>query len=330
MYESKSSEIKISKNYKIIKKIGQGGFGTIYMGSDVRNNSRVALKKTRIRPNKGIPVSCDREIQHLSILNHKNLVKLIDVFSNENFIYLIMELFDYDLGKLLEKIQFSIDKIKFVIYNILEGLSYLHSNSILHRDLKPSNLLISKSGFLKLSDFGLAKKIDINTSNSPSVVSLWYRPPELLFGCDNQTTSIDIWSLGCIFGEMLIGNPIFCGQSEIEQIDLIIKLLGTPNESNWPDLKNLKFFSMFSLKKNSKNSLKENFSKLTHIGLDLISSMLFYDPIQRISANDGLISNYFSENPKICEQQSWKNFIHEVENTYDFKCEEDISSEEDF
>ena len=330
MYESKSCQIKISGNYKIIKKIGQGGFGTIYLGSDLRNNSKVALKKIRIRPNKGKSTSCDREIQHLSVLNHKNLIKLIEVIHSENFIYMVLELFDYDLGKIVEKIQHSIDKIKFVVYNLLEGLSYLHQNSIIHRDLKPSNLLINKTGSLKISDFGLAKKIEKNALNSPSVVSLWYRPPELLFGSDNQTTAIDIWSLGCIFGEMLIGNPIFCGQSEIEQIDLIVKLLGTPEESDWPGLNNLKFFNMFSLKQNSKKNLKNNFSQLSKIGLHLISSMLIYDPIRRISAKDGIISNYFNENPEICEQQSWINFINKIEINGNYHYEDEITSEEDF
>ncbi|RNA41550.1 cyclin-dependent kinase 10 isoform X1 [Brachionus plicatilis] len=330
MNKLESSTGKVTIKYKKFKKIGQGSFGTIYLANDQTTNSKVALKKIRKKPAKYTSISYGREIQHLSSLDHKNVIKLIEVIYGENFIYLVLELCEYDLARLSNKTNFSIDKIKFVIHNVLEGLSYLHSNLIIHRDLKPSNLLISKFGYLKIADFGLAKKVDNEAPNSPTVVTLWYRAPELLFGSDEQTTAIDCWSTACVFAELLVGNPVFPGESEIEQIDLIIKLLGTPGHSAWPGLKDLKFFSMFSLKQQSDSKLKDFFPQLSETGLGLISSLFVYDPLKRASANSSLKSSYFMESPKMCDLQSWINFIDSTCQNDNFDLDQELSSEDEF
>lgn len=186
---------------------------------------------------------------------------------------------------------------------LLSGLDYLHKNYVVHRDLKPSNLLFTDKGVLKIADFGLARCFNMpSKSMSPQVVTLWYRAPEILFQMKCQTddpppSAIDMWAAGCIFGELLLEKPLLPGKTEIEQIDLVINLLGTPNDQIWPGFSSLPICQSYDFKHQPYNNISHIFSSLSASGIRLMNSLLMYDPKRRSSAADCLNSSYLRDPP---------------------------------
>lgn len=181
---------------------------------------------------------------------------------------------------------------------LLKGLEYLHKNYIIHRDLKVSNLLLTDKGLLKIADFGLARKYGSeNDAMSPLVVTLWYRAPELLFQSSHYSKAIDMWAAGCIFGELLLQKPLLPGKSEIQQIDLIIDLLGTPNDKIWPKFSELPIPQSVNLKQQPFNNISQLFSGVSKAGIRLLNLLLMYDPTKRATAEECLQSSYFRETP---------------------------------
>ncbi|RUP48057.1 hypothetical protein BC936DRAFT_145012 [Jimgerdemannia flammicorona] len=182
------------------------------------------------------------------------------------------------------------------MYQLLKGIAYCHEHRVLHRDLKPQNLLINKQkGELKLADFGLARAFGIPVrSYSHEVVTLWYRAPDVLMGSRQYSTSIDVWSAGCIFAEMASGRPLFPGSSIQDQLLRIFKVLGTPTEETWPKVNQLpeykKDFDYFR-----RISLDTLLPKLEPSGIDLLSRLVEFQPEKRISAEAALSHPYFDE-----------------------------------
>jgi len=191
------------EQYEKLAKIGEGTYGTVYKAKDKRTNEVVALKRVRLdEDDEGIPSSALREVSLLKELNHKNIVRIQDVLHSGLKLTIVFEFCDQDLKKYFDTCQGEIDPsiVKSFMYQLLRGLAFCHMNNILHRDLKPQNLLINKNGELKLADFGLARAFGIPVRCfSAEVVTLWYRPPDVLMGAKMYSTSIDIWSAGCIF-----------------------------------------------------------------------------------------------------------------------------------
>lgn len=173
-------------------------------------------------------------------------------------------------------------------YQLLKGIEYCHSNRVLHRDLKPANILIDKEGNLKIADFGLSKVFEYSNSKySHDIITLWYRPPEVLLGCNEYNSSIDIWSFGCIFAEMLLGKPFFQGDSEIGQIFKIFEKMGTPSEENWPGINNFPHFK-FSFPQFKNKDLHSILKDADPNAVDLLYHVLSLDPKKRISAKSAL------------------------------------------
>lgn len=207
-------------------------FYCIDRARDSQNGDIVALKRVRMDQEKdGLPISGLREIQILKQCNHKNIVKLNEVLVGKSLesIFISMEYCEQDLASLLDNMTqpFSESQSKCILLQVFSGLRYLHSHFIIHRDLKVSNLLLTDKGCIKIADFGLARLFSkTELKMTPNVVTLWYRAPELLFGTRIHTTAIDMWAAGCILCELLLHRPMLPGKTEIQQIEMIIDLLG--------------------------------------------------------------------------------------------------------
>lgn len=291
---------KEKETYQKIEKIGEGTYGTVYKAKETKTGKIVALKKIKIEEKEGIPPTTIREISLLKSLSHPSIVHLIDVFYTKNRLYMAMEYYPIDLRKFIDETRKKKEKISLkiinkLIYQILQALEYCHSRGVMHRDIKPQNILLDDQYNVKLADFGLARSVSVPLRTfTQEVVTLWYRPPELILNTKYYSESIDIWSAGTIFCELFTLHPLFAGDSEVDQLVKIIKILGTPIEETWEGLNELiKNFTLEvpftqGLGLNSVLSVNDSF-------LDLISQMFIYDPVKRISAKKALSHEYFKD-----------------------------------
>ena len=302
--------------FEKLNRIGEGTYGVVYRARDLKSGEIVALKKIRMEHEReGMPVCSVREIGLLSQLKHKNIVELLDVVVGRDLdsMFLVMRYCEQDLASLIDHIKapFTESQVKCIMLQLLEGVEYMHRNYVLHRDLKVSNLLLTDKGCLKIADFGLARLVgEPPKPLTPKVVTLWYRAPELLFGADNYLTPLDMWSVGCIFGELLKNKPLLPGKSEANQIDLIVNLLGTPTDNIWPGFSSLPLARQISLKHQPYNNLKHKFPSLSNLGIKLLNDCLMYNPAKRITARRALKCGYFTEKPLPIEPEMMPTYPH--------------------
>lgn len=231
-------------------------------------------------------------------LDHPNIVKLNDVVHEEKKLTLVFEYLDEDLKKYIDENggQIPLETAKYFLYQLLAGVAFCHERKVLHRDLKPQNLLINKETLqLKLADFGLARAFGVPVRNfSNEVVTLWYRAPDVLLGSRKYSTPIDIWSAGCIFGEMMTGKAMFPGSNEADELRLIFKALGTPNEKTWPEVVDLPDWKKYNFPNYAPKKLSELVPGLDdEAGYDLLGKMLQYEPSKRITAAQALKHPFF-------------------------------------
>ncbi|XP_049376659.1 cyclin-dependent kinase G-2-like, partial [Solanum stenotomum] len=304
------------EEFERLNKIGEGTYGVVYKAREKKTGEIVALKKLKISKKdeeEGFPLTFIREINILLTCRHPSIVYVKEVVVgatttklNNDVFYIVMEYLENDLQVLIEKMtrRFSQREVKSLLVQLLEGVKYLHDNWIIHRDLKTSNLLINDKGELKIADFGLARRIQSGHPLKPythEVVTLWYRSPELLIGMNKYSNAIDMWSIGCIMAELLTNKPIFDGKSEIDQINKIFGILGTPDEKIWPGftklcgLNKVKFVNKkhnYSLRKRFP-SISFTDTVLSNSGFDLLNRFLTYDPNKRITAEAALKHAWF-------------------------------------
>ncbi|CAH8449336.1 unnamed protein product [Schistosoma bovis] len=284
--------------YEKLEKIGEGTYGKVYKARNRETHEIVALKRVRLEnDDEGIPSSAFREICLLKELKHKNIVRLFDVLLSESRLTIVFEYCDQDLKKYFDSCNGDIDQntVKLFMFQLLRGLQFCHSHNVLHRDLKPQNLLINDNGELKLADFGLARAYGIPVRQySAEVVTLWYRPPDVLLGAKLYTTSIDMWSAGCIFAEMSnAGRPLFPGYDVDDQLQRIFKLLGTPTESTWPSVVELPDYEPFTVMYPRTMNWHQVVPKMSFRGRDLLQQLVICNPSDRISADQALKHSYF-------------------------------------
>ncbi|OHT09782.1 Cell division control protein 2 like protein [Tritrichomonas foetus] len=286
--------------YEKLEKLGEGTYGIVYKARDTTNNELVAMKVMRLeQEEEGVSSTTLRELTILRIIKHCNVVKMINLSLKENSLTLIFEHLDFDLRKLLAhtKGPLKTNLQRSYGFQLLAGLYFLHTHRVIHRDIKPDNLLLDKEGHLKIGDFGLARffTVPIRTFTD-GVVTLWYRPPEVLLHNDFYELSVDIWSAGCVMAEMARGTPLFRGDSEIDMVHKIFQIFGTPTQETiecFHDLRNNKI-NYFSYEPKNLADLVQS-DDIWFV--DLLSKMLCLDPANRITAKEALQHPYFNEIP---------------------------------
>lgn len=287
------------KSFQKLEKIGEGTYGVVYKAEDKAAGRLVALKKIRIEAEEeGIPATTLREIIILNNLKHPNIIDLLDVVYSGEKMYLVFEYVETDLKKLMleclgGKQKLEPHTVKKIAKQLCSAVAHCHSCSVFHRDLKPQNVLINSNYDAKLADFGLSRLAGIPLRvYTTEIVTLWYRAPELLLGSKYYDASLDVWSLACILVELITFTPLFMGDSEIDQLHKIFRVLGLPKNSDWDGVENLPSYNLAfpNYEPTGLASLIKD-PKLE----SLISQMLVFDPLKRITASKALNHEYFTD-----------------------------------
>ncbi|KAH9910012.1 protein kinase-like domain-containing protein [Xylariomycetidae sp. FL2044] len=291
------------------KKLGEGTYANVYLGFLRSDTTKlVAIKKIKIQKEytEGMAPDAVREIKHLQELSHPNIITLHSVFStkdqNLNLVLEYLPLGDLEmLIRDTERVRYGAADIKAWMGMLTRAIWFCHENFVLHRDIKPNNLLIAADGEVKLADFGLARSFSdpykIMTSN---VITRWYRPPELLFGAKHYSGAVDIWSVGTVFAELVMRTPFIPGNTELEQINLTCRAIGTPTEENWPGVTKLPEYAVDKdiVPVRGKDYYMGMFGTVGAEGVDLLMKTLTLDPKKRITARDMLRHEWWHKDPK--------------------------------
>ncbi|KAJ6871688.1 LOW QUALITY PROTEIN: cell division control protein 2 [Populus alba x Populus x berolinensis] len=299
------------EKYEKLEKVGEGTYGKVYKAKDKLTGQLVALKKTRLQMDEeGVPPTALREVSLLQMLSQSlYVVRLLSVEhidannsddDSKSNLYLVFEFLDTDLKKFIDSHRkgpnprpLSPSLIQSFLFQLCKGVAHCHSHGVLHRDLKPHNLLLDQErGILKIADLGLGRAFTVPLkSYTHEIVTLWYRAPEVLLGSTHYSIAIDMWSVGCIFAEMSRRQALFPGDSELQQLLHIFRLLGTPTEEQWPGVTSLRDWHVYP--KWEPQNLARAVPSLGPQGVDLLSKMLKYDPAERISAKAAMDHPYF-------------------------------------
>ena len=281
--------------------IGAGTYGKVFKAVHVYTKEEVALKKIRMEGERdGFPVTAVREVKLLQSLHHPNIVRLLEVMVENNDCYMVFEYASHDLTGLLFHPNFVLTAAhkKHLIKQLFEGLDYLHRRGVLHRDIKAANILVSNRGELKLADFGLARfykkhKVQDYTNR---VITIWYRPPELLLGETQYGVAVDVWSAACVMMEVFTKHAIFPGDGhEINQLEKIYNILGTPTLEEWPGMKDLAWYDFLRPTAKKSNVFLDKFrERLTPQACQLMQALFVYDPKKRPIAEYVLKHPYFT------------------------------------
>lgn len=313
---------RLVDNFERLNHIEEGSYGWVSRARDINTGEIIALKKLKMDNSPdGFPVTGLREIQTLLAARHENIVYLREVVMGTKMddVFLVMDFLEHDLKTLLDNMRepFLPSEIKTLLLQVISGVEFLHSHWIMHRDLKTSNLLMSNRGEIKIADFGMARYYgDPPPKLTQLVVTLWYRAPELLLGADKYGTEIDMWSIGCIFGELLTKEPLLQGKNEVDQVSKIFTLTGPPTTQTWPSFRSLPNAKSLRLPSTTTaaptgNPLllpRSKFPYITNAGLKLISSLLALNPRSRPTAQECLSHPYFREDPRPKPKEMFPTF----------------------
>jgi cyclin-dependent kinase 12/13 len=327
------------------RQVGEGTYGSVFVARDRLSNEIVALKRINTEQEEnGFPITALREVKILKVLHHVNVVNLKEIVTSKDnteqgaiafpkHVFMVFEYLEYDLTGILEtpEIRLTQDHIKSWSQQLLSGCHYMHTNKVIHRDLKASNLLVNRQGELKIADWGLARSWNSEMKRlTNKVITLWYRPPELLLGCVDYTTQIDMWSVGCIIAEMFRRSGFLKGANEATQLDLIFRTCGHPTKENWPDIdKQCRLWKRFEPAPGEKrfpNRLAEALRAqlphpkwMTDESVTLISKLMELNPESRWSALQALDADYFFENP-IVKQSKDLSMKFAVTTVHEMDC----------
>uniref|UniRef100_F2DGU4 [RNA-polymerase]-subunit kinase n=1 Tax=Hordeum vulgare subsp. vulgare TaxID=112509 RepID=F2DGU4_HORVV len=299
--------------FQKLEKIGSGTYSNVYKAIEVETGAVVALKKVRV-DGVGEAESARFMAREITLLRrlgeHDNVVRLHGLVTSRlataPSLYLVFEYMDHDLTGLVSAAtasgaRFTLPQVKCYMKQLLSGIEHCHNKGVLHRDIKSSNLLVSEDGILKIADFGLATHFDPDNPRpmTSQVITLWYRPPELMLGATHYSVGVDLWSVGCVLAELLLGEPIFPGRTEVEQLHKVFKLCGAPADDYWGKLK-LPHHTF----KPYERCMAQKFKDLEPSTLSLLETLLSIDPEMRGTATDALNSEFFRTEPYACEPSS--------------------------
>ncbi|MFH4975356.1 hypothetical protein AB6A40_002065 [Gnathostoma spinigerum] len=296
----RSSGKTLRDSYAIIAPIGQGSFGLVVKAKHLETGKIVAIKRIALRKDTRSRLEIIRETFALQNVEHRNVVRLVDVLSTSGLVCIVMEFVETDLKTIIDDVYRPLNDAitRFYFSQLLHGVAYLHLIGIMHRDIKPSNILVAKDGTLKISDFGQSCLYfpDENREYENQVASRWYRAPELLYGSVHYDPKVDLWACGCVLAELLNGSPLFAGHSDMEQMGRIAALLGAPNEENWKEWHELPDSNKIAFE-NSRptQNWQKAVASATVDCIDLLQSLLEYSPQKRLSAQEALKHPYLTD-----------------------------------
>merc|ERR1719460_2658319 len=289
------AERQFRSQYDIMEVLGEGTYGKVRKARCRQTGEYRALKQMKLNNrDEGVPSTAIREIAILKELSHENIVRLLDVFCKPGELVLVFELLDTDLKKFMKarSCKLSAAQVKDLSRQLCKGVEFCHANRIMHRDLKPQNLLIDSGSMrLKIADFGLARAFSLPIPQyTHEVITVWYRPLEILLGSKLYSLPVDLWGVGCILAEMATGSPLFAGDSEIDTAFKIFQKLGTPTETEWPGVSDLPDFKTTFPKWKPKGweNIRNTLAQLGPTGVDLLERLMRYNPSTRISAREAL------------------------------------------
>ncbi|KAF1317843.1 Cmgc/cdk/cdk7 protein kinase, partial [Globisporangium splendens] len=279
--------------------LGEGTFGIVHAAVQKSTGRKVAIKQfKRGKFKDGVDFTALREVKLQTELKHPNVVELLDVFVANDTINVVFEILPSNLDDVIKDkaVVLTQGDIKAYMKMLLQGIEYCHDHYVLHRDLKPENLLIGPDGQVKIGDFGLARIYGSPNPNMTSMVcTIWYRPPELLFGAREYSGAVDMWGVGCIFAELMLRMPYLTGMNELDQVGKIFHALGTPTEDVWPGMASLPNYVEFT--PSTAPPMSSIFTAASEDALDLLTKLLKFNPAERISATEALKHPYFSNAP---------------------------------
>lgn len=305
IYNVRGQKFEVDKNYVLQKVVGFGAYGTVCSAICNDTGDRVAIKRLSrvfedLREGKRIL----REMEIMTSLRHTNLIHLRQIIrpqAKETFedIYLVMDLYDTDLNRIIRSRQKLTDEhLQYFMIQSFRGLHYLHSAKVMHRDLKPSNLLVNADCALAICDFGLARDDQVVSASDLTqyVVTRWYRPPEVLgMGFNQYTSAVDVWSLGLIFAELLVGRTLLPGTDYIGQLVMIVNLLGSPSTEDMEFLSAEAKSFILAQPRRAGVPFKDLFSMATPEAIDLLSKLLVFHPAKRLTAKQVMEHPYFEK-----------------------------------
>ncbi|KAH3756504.1 extracellular response kinase [Pelomyxa schiedti] len=286
----------ILKRYEIQQRLGKGAYGVVWKAMDRVRNEKVALKKIfDAFQNQTDAQRTYREIVFLQQLGgHENIIRLLDVHKAENDkdIYLVFEFMETDLHAVIRAgILEDIHK-QYTVYQLVKALKWIHSAGVIHRDIKPSNLLLNSECLVKVADFGLARSVD-SAGLTDYVATRWYRAPEILLGSSKYTAGIDMWSVGCILGELIGAKPMFPGTSTMNQVDRVLEVTGRPTHEDIEVINSPYANHMLEqLPPSVKKNLSDSYPQATEEAIDLMERLLQFNPLKRPTAEEALEHPY--------------------------------------
>lgn len=306
---SEDIESHILQKYEIIQKIGKGAYGVVWKAIDISQKKLIALKK--IFDAFQTDTDSQRTYREVAFLrefgSHPNIIKLQKIIksNNDKDLYLVFDFMETDLHSVIRANILEEVHKKYIIYQLMKALKYVHSGEVIHRDLKPSNILMNSSSLVRLADFGLARTLENNEDldggdseiiMSDYVATRWYRAPEILFGSQLYTKAVDIWSLGCIIAEMISGKVLFPGTSSLNQIERILEFTGKPKIEDIVAIDSEMAENLINgINLSKKKNLNFFFPLANEDALELVQKMLVFNPNLRITLSEALKHKYFQE-----------------------------------